>query len=363
MKAFQKKKRIFYSKQVKTIDPVGKLKLGLLGKLVYILNVIFAIALLLACLAPFITWELFSFLSFLSLIVPYLVMTNILFFGYWSFRRKNYFLISLFVLLLGYLIQGTFVRIFNSNDEIRGGELSLLTFNSHSSQGITWSRNPGFGDEIVDFIAKQDCDIICFQEFKHRNAKDFEQYSYKYVNNIFKKERRVVQAIFSKYPIIAKGALDFPGTSNNAIYADVLINEDTVRVYNLHLQSLKIRPSSIKREDPQRLLGRLDRSFQKQLEQALLVRKHIDAVPYKSIISGDFNNTQFSSVYNIIKDDMKDSFHEMGFGLGGTYDFKFLPFRIDFILADPGIEVKSHTNFNVKLSDHTPVMASFCLQD
>ncbi|MCK5441224.1 MAG: endonuclease/exonuclease/phosphatase family protein [Maribacter sp.] len=261
------------------------------------------------------------------------------------------------------MTQGTFAKVFGSNDEIKDGDISLLTFNSHSSQGVRWSRIPSFGDEIVDFITEENSDIVCIQEFKHRNAEDFARYPYKYVNNIFRKEQRVVQAIFSKYPIIAKGALDFPGSPNNAIYADVLIKEDTLRVYNLHLQSLKIRPGSIKREDPQRLFGRLDRSFQKQLEQALMIRKHKDAVPYRSIICGDFNNTQFSSVYNTIKGDMKDSFQETGFGFGSTYDFKFLPFRIDFILADPGIEIKSHKNFNIKLSDHTPVMASFRLKD
>lgn len=336
-------------------------KLGLFGKLVYILNVIFAFALLLACLAPFITWELFSFLSFLSLIVPYLVMTNILFFGYWSFRRRKYFLISLFVLLLGYLTQGTFARIFNSNDEISDGEISLLTFNSHSSHGVRWSRSPIFNKEIADFITNQNPDIICFQEFSRTIDKELRQYRFKYQTPFFSDKSK--QAIYSKHEIIGTGSLDFPGSPNNAIYADILIKDDTVRVYNIHLQSFRVRPGSIKTEDTQRLFGRLDRSFQKQLEQAIIVRKHKDAVPYKSIICGDFNNTQFSNVYNTIKGDMNDSFQEKGFGLGSTYNFKFLPFRIDFILADPGIEIKSHKNFDVKLSDHTPIMASFRLKD
>lgn len=359
MKAFQKKRKIFCSKQVKIINWVGKL--GLFGKLVYILNVIFAFALLLACLAPFITWELFSFLSFLSLIVPYLVMTNILFFGYWSFRRKKYFLISLFVLLLGYLTQGTFARIFNSNDEISDGEISLLTFNSHSSHGVRWSRSPIFNKEIADFITSQSPDIICFQEFSRTIDKELKQYRFKYQTPFFSDKSK--QAIYSKHEIIRTGSLDFPNSGNNAIYADILIKEDTVRVYNLHLQSLRVRPSSIKREEPQRLFDRLDRSFQRQREQAKLVLEHSRKVNYKKIICGDFNNTQFSSVYDIIKGEMNDTFQEKGFGLGSTYNFKFLPFRIDFILADPGIEIKSHKNFNVKLSDHTPVMASFRLKD
>jgi endonuclease/exonuclease/phosphatase (EEP) superfamily protein YafD len=60
---------------------------------------------------------------------------------------------------------------------------------------------------------------------------------------------------------------------------------------------------------------------------------------------------------------MTDSFNVKGSGFGSTYLFKFLPFRIDFILADPEIEIKSHKNFKVRLSDHEPVMASFRLKE
>ena len=59
---------------------------------------------------------------------------------------------------------------------------------------------------------------------------------------------------------------------------------------------------------------------------------------------------------------MQDSFEEKGSGYGRTYNYHGLPVRIDFILADEGIEVKSHKNFNVKYSDHFPVMASFSLE-
>ncbi len=60
---------------------------------------------------------------------------------------------------------------------------------------------------------------------------------------------------------------------------------------------------------------------------------------------------------------MNDTFQEKGSGFGSTYNFKFLPYRIDFILADPEIDIKSHKNFDVRLSDHTPVMASFRLKE
>ena len=47
---------------------------------------------------------------------------------------------------------------------------------------------------------------------------------------------------------------------------------------------------------------------------------------------------------------------------GKTYDFIKVPLRIDFILADKAFEVKSHKNYDEKLSDHYPVMASFSMR-
>jgi len=261
------------------------------------------------------------------------------------------------------LTQGTFVKFFNSNAKIRNDDISILTFNTHRSNGIYWSRNPGFGNKIAEFIAKQNSDIVCFQEFDVGKEIEYEQYPYQYLNGTFRRNDRMPQAIYSKYPIVAKGSLNFTETSNNAIYVDVVINEDTLRIYSVHLESLNIRPWIFKKEPSDRLLGRLDKSFQKQLEQALMVRESKDAVPHRSIICGDLNNTQFSSVYNTLKGDMKDSFQELGFGFGSTYDFMFLPFRIDYILADDNIVITAHKNFDVKLSDHTPIMASFRLKD
>lgn len=337
--------------------------LNFFNKLVYFFNILCALLLLLACIAPYVTWELFSFLSFLSLIVPYLVMVNVLFFIYWSFLRKKQFLISFSILLLGYLTQGTFIKLVGSNKDIKSNEITVLSFNTLEFNGFKWTKNPVSREKIVGFINEQDADIVLLQEFGVQKSKEFKLYPYKFVNYNFSNEKKVVQAIFSKFPIINKGSLDFPKSSNNAIYADLLIKEDTIRVYNLHLESLRVRAGSFKREQPDKLFNRLKKSFVKQQEQANLVAKHSAGTTYDKIIGGDFNNTQFSSVYNTIKGNMTDTFLELGLGLGSTYNFKFLPFRIDFILVDEVFEVKAHKNFEVRLSDHKPVMASFSFKE
>lgn len=331
------------------------------NKLVFLFNWLAAFLLLLACISRFLSWGIFSFLSFPSLLLPYLVVANFVFLGYWAFKGKRQILLSLLILLFGYFTQDSFIRIFDSNNAPDKEDIKVLTFNVG---GFSWggsTRNSEGEKKMLEFVKQQEADIVCFQEsFKGVNGK-FKDFSYKYETP--DTVDKSIQAIYSRYPIINKGSLNFPDSMNNTIYADVLIGEDTLRVYNVHLQSHMVRAGSFKREAPDRLFNRLNKSFQKQQLQANLVKDHANKVRYKKIICGDFNNTQFSSVYNTIKGNMKDSFQEKGAGLGNTYNFKFLPFRIDFILTDPELEIISHKNFNVRLSDHTPVMASFRLKE
>ena len=48
-------------------------------------------------------------------------------------------------------------------------------------------------------------------------------------------------ATFSRYPIIRKGEIIHPGSSSLSIYTDILIQKDTFRIYNNHLQSFRLK--------------------------------------------------------------------------------------------------------------------------
>ena len=55
---------------------------------------------------------------------------------------------------------------------------------------------------------------------------------------------------------------------------------------------------------------------------------------------------------------MKDSFREEGQGWGTTFIRNIISARIDFILTDAeAIEVLEHRNYDLRVSDHLPVMA------
>ena len=165
-------------------------------------------------------------------------------------------------------------------------------------------------------------------------------------------------AIFSKYKIINAGSLNFSNSSNNAIFADIIKNKDTIRVYNVHLESLRINPNEdyLIQENSEKFKLRVEKAFKKQANQASLIIQHQEKVNSKSIICGDFNNTAFSWVYNKLKNGKNDAFEVAGKGFGKTFDFSF-PLRIDFILTDERIEVNNFKTYDVNYSDHYPIMA------
>ena len=217
------------------------------------------------------------------------------------------------------------------------------------------------GNEIINFIIEQDPDIICFQEFNPIMRGQLMQYPYKYLSSYT--NWNATQAIFSKFPIVDNGSLEFPETLNNAIYADIKYKGESIRVYNIHLQSFNVIPSRVKSvRRVVRAYVKMRKTFVKQEEQVQIFDKHRNESPFRNIVCADFNNTPFSNVYRIAKGEMQDTFDEKGTGFGKTFDLKIVPFRIDFILADKSMKVMTHQNFELRLSDHYPVMTSIRLQ-
>nr|WP_299341603.1 endonuclease/exonuclease/phosphatase family protein [Allomuricauda sp.] len=277
-------------------------------------------------------------------------------------KRNKRLLLSLISLSIGYFTFGSFYKFGNTDKTNNDSGIKIMTYNAWGFNKNEWIRKPDIGDKIVEFIAKEDPDILCLQEYDRPRRNQFSQFPYLVVTPLSAK--KTPQAIFSKYPIVSEGSVDFPGTINNVIYADVLIDSDTVRIYNMHLQSFNIVPSSetFSEEQSQKNYKRLVSTFKKQLEQAKILNQHKLSSSYPVVVCGDLNNTQFSSIYRILKGEMQDSFLEKGKKFGRTYSLLGFPLRIDYVLADSEFEILSHKNYYVVLSDHYPLMATLDLK-
>lgn len=346
-------------------------KLSWFNKIMFILNIVLAILTFVAYILPFLAPKLFPILSVLTLFMPLFFILNALFFVYWAIQLKRRLILSGLVLLLGITFINKFYKISSKTYPEDEKNFVVMSYNVRLFNLFKWIDKEDVGQEILTFINDKNPDILCIQEYSNSANIDLKVYRHRYIymegNKI-----KTGQAIFSKFPIIDQNNIVFPNSNNNVVYADIKKGKDIIRVYNMHLQSIKISPDVneindnievIDKNKSQVLLNRISIGFKKQQQQAEILKEHIKQCPYPIIICGDMNNSAFSYVYRIIKGKSKDCFEEEGTGFGQTYKFKYYPARIDYIFADEKMTVKKFESFpDFENSDHYPIMTQLSLE-
>ena len=119
-------------------------------------------------------------------------------------------------------------------------------------------------------------------------------------------------AIFSKHKIINKGFVAYDTTKNGFLYADILIQKDTIRFFNTHLKSWgKVSGSGGKNKE---LIKHFKQVFLKHHEQAKVLIDHVFDSPYQVVLGGDFNEIPYSNLYFKLKRILKNAFEMKGKG-------------------------------------------------
>ena len=130
-------------------------------------------------------------------------------------------------------------------------------------------------------------------------------------------------AIFSKFPFIDKGFVwKSYGSYNAGMFADMVINEDTVRIYNVHLESMGIilreyKSSHRYQSKIKRLASKLKLGAEKRSDQINMLIAHTRECRYPFVICGDFKETPYS--YNYFK--LKKYFFNDSYCLCSTWSF------------------------------------------
>lgn len=334
--------------------------LSFLNKIIFLINNIFALLFVASFILPYVSPKSFPLLSILSLTVPLLIFIHFIFIVYWwIIGVKKQFFLSAFCIILA-IVFSYFPYKFSGKNVISGNSFSVMNFNVRLFNRYHWIDDKNVPANFLKFIDQTEPDILTIQEYYPSEDLSLD-YPYKYI--FYKNDKKDFgQVIYSKYKIINKGSLNFKNSSNNAIFIDIIKNSDTIRVYNLHLESLGIKEQNIElnglnENESKKIIKRLEAAFIKQQSQVEQFIEHKNNCNYKVIICGDFNNTAYSWAYHHVKGDLKDTFLEAGKGFGKTYSFLKYPLRIDFILADKKFKVNYHQNFNKGLSDHEPILA------
>ncbi len=358
-------------------------ELSLFNRILLWLNYLFVVSLLVSVSAKYISPHLFWLIAFFGLGFPYLVLINILFVIYWISQFRREALISLLIILFCFFTLRKYVQI-TFNNTGSNNDIKVTSFNSMLFDLYNWSKNAKSRQHILNQLQEINPDVLCLQEF-YNNSELKQYYNIDTVVNVLNTKYYHVEytsiahknnqfgiATFSKYPIINKGKIVFDTRSNNiCIYTDVLIKKDTVRIYNMHLQSIHFSKKNYtfigdlqdnddakdELENSKSILRLLKRAFVKRAEQAELVHASIKNCKYKIILCGDFNDTPASYSYNLISEDLKDAFVEKGSGFGRTYAGKFPQFRIDYIFHSKDLKCTQFTRSEETFTDHFPITA------
>lgn len=348
-----------------------------------LLNILVAIAFLLACLAPDLDPVKWWTISLLGLGFGFIVITHIAFILFWLVIKPRYILISLITMLIGYKSIAVFFGLqvsekFNyqkSNKVLRVAHWNVARFTE-------WKRNNNRGSQVrlkmMDQIKEQAADVLCLQEFFTSTDTAY----YNNLNHLMKEvgypyyyfarredgeQQWFGNAIFSKHPIVDSGKFIFPNEAfpESLLHADIDFHGDTIRVYTTHLASLRFKKEDYENieeiKDQQRdiiqnskgIFSKVRNAMLQRKEQALLIKELLSNDPYPTILTGDFNDVPNSFAYATIKSEkFQDVFLQKGFGIGRTFSAISPTLRIDYILTTKNFAVLQFNRIVKELSDH-----------
>ena len=357
-------------------------------------NIILAVLFLLGCYGGWADPKTWWPLGFLTLAAFYLLLLLIGFIIFWLFIKPWWSLISVVAILLAYKPVTNIipVRFSSSFDKQKQpAALRIMSWNVEHFDILEHKQHPEKKQQMLQLIGEYQPDIACYQEMVGSDkvekainyipdmiqGEGFTDYHYSFNQKLdFDANHHFGIIIFSKYPIINKQTISFYPNDYNSIfqYADIVKGEDTVRVFNIHLQSLKFsatnleyieKPDITADEDLKKsksLISKLKTGFLKRKKQAERIKEEMDKSPYPVIVCGDFNDVPNSYSYNTIGQGLKNTFKEKGSGIGRTFSGISPTLRIDNIFAADRFTVKQFLRIPKKLSDHFPIFADVQLE-
>ena len=290
-------------------------------------------------------------------------------------------LISVVVIAIGFTHFSNYIKLTRPSGD-KSNTFKVLSYNVRlfnyfeNKHGITSEK------KVIEFLKSQKPDIICLQEFFLTGKPAVEEslmidelggryYSHMKVSESVKNRYYGIITL-SKFPIIRRGEIIHTGSSSLSIYTDVVIQNDTFRIYNNHLQSFRLMrmersfidemTASDDKEamnEVKSLSVSLKKGFVKRALQAQVVKDNISISPFPVIVVGDFNDTPVSYTYTKIRKGLHDSFLNSGYGAGFTYRGNYPPNRIDYILYNSPLINTYFEIIKVKYSDHYPIISYF----
>ena len=249
---------------------------------------------------------------------------------------------------------------------------TLMSYNTHLMEGVRKPKQ----NRVIHYILRVQPDVVCLQEVEVLKSNDYltlhelrealSVYPYTYFDfKIFNKRRQYGNAVFSKYPLIGKRTLQYESRANITSVCDIVLPEDTLRLYTNHLESNRLRRKDIDlgttTESAQSAFqgtsAKLEKASEIRIRQAEAIHEDVLLSPHPVLIVGDMNTTPVSYTYRILQKGMRDAFLETSNGqFGHTFVKRGIGVRIDYIFHSPSLSASDFDIHRVDYSDHYPIV-------
>lgn len=353
---------------------------SVLGVLLYIallaITISLSVALLIAYLTPVVSPSTFGSLTIVGIFAPILYIGVVVCLLLWVVmgRWKIAGIVAL-ILIPGIFHISDFYNVVYMREVEQKPSRGSFTLMSYNVRGFRNDSSMRAVDNHVTYLAEHElADIVCFQEYALDipNVERIDSLFNARNKRVYMKDvvesGEVVLRTYSRFPIIGSGSLSGEGRGTS-LWVDVVVGKnDTLRVFNNHLNSMNISSEDSSDIEQGRILNdgdrmqsiveRIAKNSSIRAEYADTLRMIIESSPYRNIICGDFNDTPMSYVYGVLREDYFDAFEQSGSGYGYTFRPMRGALRIDYILHSKELETESYfMDKENELSDHLPITA------
>ena len=312
---------------------------------------------------------------------PLFALANLGMIVIWMFISKKHILVPFLGFVICYVPVTQYCPV-HASGEVPLGALKIMTYNTW---GFGSQRETGNDEEakkkarrdILQYIADEDCHVVCIQEGIYHKAMEAD------IDSIIKPkmpyldtckiEGGTMLMVLSKYPIKKHEALKYESKGNlsAAFYLDV--NGKELIILNNHLETNKFSMeekqqfgdmvkgdmgrSGIKTES-KFVLKKLGAAAAVRAPQAEAVAGYVRMHKGRSmIVCGDFNDIPISYARRTIAKDLEDCYVSTALGPGFTYHRNGMYVRIDNVMCTDDLDSYSfHVEKKCTISDHYPVV-------
>jgi endonuclease/exonuclease/phosphatase family metal-dependent hydrolase len=333
--------------------------------------------------------EKYWFIGLLTLANFYFLLLLLGFFFFWLLAKPKMIFISLAAMVLAWSPLRQLVKLrLNTGFELKKekSHLRVMSWNIEHFEIASYKKNPEKKQQMLQLVNAYSPDVACFQEMVGNENNpaainylpdiaatlNMPFYFYAYNPKLsYDKNHQFGILIFSKYPFIKKEMISRKPNNYNSIfqYVDIAIGRDTVRIFNLHLQSLQFSNEDLKYlEEPsidnessfknsKNIISKFKTGFAKRRLQSIRVKEEMNKSPFPLVVCGDFNDVPNSFAYHHIGSGLQNGFATAGTGIGRTYSHIAPTLRIDNIFVDQRFTIHQFTRDGKKISDHFPIIA------